>query len=89
MAAVLDFFVTGTTLTIFNLQVALILPATFCVNWLSVGEKKFKTDFQDGGGCGHLGFPISTILPNLIYKSTRYFLSSNQLAFWFSRRSSK
>ena len=29
---------------------------------LSVQEKKRKIDFQDGRDCGHLGFPIGTIL---------------------------
>ena len=29
---------------------------------LSVQEKKHKIDFQDGGHCSHLGFPIGTIL---------------------------
>ena len=32
---------------------------TFQVNWLSVQEKKFNIDFQDGG---HLGFPFRMIL---------------------------
>ena len=29
---------------------------------LSVQEKKFKTDFQDGGHGGHLGFLICILL---------------------------
>ena len=29
---------------------------------LSVQEKKFKIDYQDGGCGGHLGFPIRKIL---------------------------
>ena len=29
---------------------------------LSVQEKERKIDFHDGGHCGHLGFPIGTIL---------------------------
>ena len=31
---------------------------------LSVQEKKFKINFQDGGHGGHLGFTIRTILCN-------------------------
>ena len=46
----------------FDLQVTLILPTKFRVNWPSVQEKKRKIDFQDGGLGGHLGFPIGTIL---------------------------
>ena len=43
---------------------------------LSVQEKKFKLDFQDGD-CGRdLGFLIRIILAILIYKSLQYFLSS-------------
>ena len=54
-------FPIGTILAIFDLQVTLMLPSKFEVNWLfgSVQEKKRKIDFQDGG---HLGFPIGTIL---------------------------
>ena len=37
------------------------MPDKFQVNGLSVQEKKFKTDFQDGGHGSHLGFVISTI----------------------------
>ena len=45
-------------LATFDLQVTLMLPTQFKVNKLSVQEKKWKIDFQDG----HLGFPIVTIL---------------------------
>ena len=37
---------------------------------LSVQEKKFNIDFQDGG---HLGFPSRMISLLLIYKSPHYF----------------
>ena len=47
-------------LVIFDLQVTLILPIESID--LSIQEKKFKTDFQDGGSGGHFGFPIRTIL---------------------------
>ena len=45
---------------------------------LSVLEKWFKTDFQDGGHGGHLGFWIWTILVlfDLQYKWPQYFLAS-------------
>ena len=55
-------FPIGMILAIFDLQVTLMLPSKFGVNWLSVQEKKRKIDFQDGGHGGHLGFPIGTIL---------------------------
>ena len=48
---------------IFYRQVTLILPTKFLVKWLSVQEKKFKIDFQDGH---HLGFPIEAIW-NIFY----------------------
>ena len=44
----------------FDLQVTLMLPTKFGVNWPFSQEKKQKIDFQDGG---HLGFPIGMILP--------------------------
>ena len=43
------------------LQVTSILPMNFVSIALSVQEKKFKTDFQDGGHSRNLGFPIATI----------------------------
>ena len=54
----------------FDLQVTLMLPTKFGVNWpFGSGEvakkkkkKKKKKKFQDGGHGGHLGFPIGTIL---------------------------
>ena len=45
----------------FDLQVTLMLPSKFGVNW-PFEEKKRKIDFQDGGHGSHLGFPIGTIL---------------------------
>ena len=44
-----------------DLQVTSILPINFESIALSVQEKKFKTDFQDGRFCRNLGFPIATI----------------------------
>ena len=44
-----------------DLHVTLILPMNFKSIALSVQEKKFKTDFQEGRHGGNLGFPIATI----------------------------
>ena len=44
-----------------DLQVTLILPMNFESIALSVQEKKFKTDFQDGRHSRNLGVPITTI----------------------------
>ena len=56
----------------FDLQVPRYFLLSFESTGLSVHEKKFKTDFQDG----HLGFQIGTILAFLICKSPWYFLPS-------------
>ena len=44
-----------------DLQVTSILPMNFESIALSVQEKKFKTDFQDGRHSHNLGFSIATI----------------------------
>ena len=44
-----------------DLQVTSILPMNFESIALSVQEKKFKADFQDGRHGHNLGFPIATI----------------------------
>ena len=44
-----------------DLQVTSILPMNFESIALSVQEKKFETDFQDGCHGRNLGFPIATI----------------------------
>ena len=44
-----------------DLQVTSILPMNFESIALSVQEKKFKTDFQDGRHGRNLGFPIASI----------------------------
>ena len=50
-------------LAIFDLQVNLMLPTKFGVNWhFGSGEEAKITDFQDGGHGGYLGFPIEKIL---------------------------
>ena len=40
------------------IQVTPTLPIKFRVVGLSVQDKKFKKDFQDGDCGGHIGFPI-------------------------------
>ena len=55
-------FPIGTILAIFNLQVTLMLPSKFGVNWPFGSGEEAKIDFQDGGHGGHLGFLIGTIL---------------------------
>ena len=55
-------FPIGTILVIFDLQVTLMLPSKFGVNWPFGSGEKRKIDFQDGCHGGHLGFPIGTIL---------------------------
>ena len=45
----------------FDLQITRMVP-TESIS-LSVQEKKRKIEFQDGRDCGHIGFPIGTILP--------------------------
>ena len=52
-------FPIGTILATFDLQVTLMLPSKFGVNWPFGSGEEAKIDFQDGG---HLGFPISRIL---------------------------
>ena len=59
-----------------DLQVTSILPVNFESIALSVQEKKFKTDFQDGHHGRNLGFRIATIRAIFIYKSSRCFLPS-------------
>ena len=58
-------FLFGTMLAIFYLQVVMILPTKFRVIWSLIQEKKYKIYFQDGAS-GHLGFPIGTILREII-----------------------
>ena len=57
-----------------DLQVTSILLMNFESIALSVQEKKFKTDFQDGRHGCNLGFPIGTTSYFYIYKSSRCFL---------------
>ena len=55
-------FAIGTILATFDLQVTLMLPSKFGVNWPFGSGEEAKIDFQDGGHGGHHGFPIGTIL---------------------------
>ena len=66
-------FLIGAILAIFDLQVTLMIPTKFQVNWTPGSGKEAKIDFHHGG---HLGFPIETILAILIYQSPICFLPS-------------
>ena len=55
-------FPIGTILAIYDLQVILMLPSKFGVNWPFGSGEEEKIDFQDGRHGGHLGFPIGKIL---------------------------
>ena len=69
-------FPIGTILTIVGLQVTLMLPTEFQVNWpIDSGEEE-KMDFQEGRHGGQLRFPMGTILAIFIYKLPRCFLPS-------------
>ena len=54
-------FPTRMILATVDLQVTSILPMNFESIALSVQDKKFRTDFQDGRYSRNLGFPIATI----------------------------
>ena len=95
MAAILDFqserFYLFFFFFFFNLQVTLILPTKFLVNWSFVQEMKRKIHFQDGGYGGHLGFLIKTILASSdlqVHPDTSIQVLCH-LAFQFSRGSAK
>ena len=77
-------------LAIFDLQVTLMLPTKFQVNYsLLVQEKKQKIDFQDGcSGC-HLGYLIRTILAVFDLQVTLMLPTKFQLAFHFRKRREK
>ena len=54
-------FQTAIILAIFDLQVTLVFPSKFRVNWPFIQEKKFKMDFQDGGHVSHFRVTIRAI----------------------------
>ena len=88
MAAILDFWLEQVT---FDVQVTPMLRTKFQVSWnRSRSKKRKKSDFQDDGHGGHLGFPIGTILP--IFEIRQPHAScqvSSQLAFLFRRKKRK
>ena len=51
---------------IFDLQVTVMLPTKFGVNWPFGSGEEAKIDFQDGGHGGHLGFLIGMILATFV-----------------------
>ena len=62
-------------LAIFDLQVALMLPSKFGVNWPFGSGEEAKKRFEDGGHGGHLGFSIGTILAIFDLQVTRMLLT--------------
>ena len=58
-------------LATFDLQVTLIIPASFSGPDLSVQENKFKKDFKDGNFGDHTAFPITTILASFDLQVTQ------------------
>ena len=55
-------FPIGTILAIFNLQVTLVLPSKFGVNWPFSSGEEAKNKFSRWRHGSQLGFPIGTIL---------------------------
>ena len=55
----------------FDLQVTLMIPTKFQVNWPFGSKEEAKIDFQDGHHGGHFGFPIETILAIFDLQVTR------------------
>ena len=55
-------FPIGTILSIFNLQVTLVLPSKFGVNWPFSSGEEAKNKFSRWRHGSQLGFPIGTIL---------------------------
>ena len=52
-------------------------PQSFKSIGILVQEKQLEIDFQDGGRCGHLGFPVRVIL---IFLSASFPDASNQVS---------
>ena len=69
-------FPIGTILAIFDLQVTLMLPSKFGVNWPFGSGEEAKDGRHDGPHGGHLGFPIRTILAIFDLQSPRCFLAN-------------
>ena len=72
-----------TILAIFYLQVTLMLPTKFRVNWRFGSGEEVKNRFAR-----YLGFPIGTILANFDLQVT-LMLPTKFQAFWFRRRNEK
>ena len=74
-----------------DLQATPILPMNFESIALSVQQKKFKIDFQDGRHGRNLWFPIRTIWAMFWSKShsDASYQVSSQLAFQFRSRREK
>ena len=85
MAAIWDFLSQQFELFFIYKSPRCFLPS-FESNGISVQEKKWKTDFQDGCHGGHLGFLTATCSTS--HPDTSYQVSS-QMAFQFRRRSEK
>ena len=64
-----------------DLQVTSILPMNFESIALSVQEKKFKTDFQDGRHGRNLGFPVAMIWA-IFYLQVTLMLSTKFRVNW-------
>ena len=73
-------------LAISYLQVALILPSKFLVNWSSDSGEETQNRFSK---CGHLGFSIRTISAIFDLQVTQIRPNKSQLVFQFRRRSTK
>ena len=67
----------------FNQQVPPILPIKFRVNGLSIQEKKFKIDFQDGNCGDHLVFLIGAILAIFDLQVTLMILTKFQVKWTY------
>ena len=63
-------FSSGTILATFDLQVTLMLPSKFGVNWPFGSGEEAKNYFRDGGHGGHLGFLIGMILATFALQVT-------------------
>ena len=72
-----------------DLQVALIFPIKFRVNWpFRLRRKKIEIDFQDGRRVIHLGFPVVIIL-SIFDVQVTLMLPTSQLAFQLIGQRSK
>ena len=68
---------------IFDLQVTLILPIKFRLNWPSIQEKKLVIALQDGNCGSHLVFPVGRILAIVDLQVTSMTLTKFQVNWPF------